>query len=86
MLKSVIDAGRSRGRPVAVCGELAGEPVGIAVLVGLGIREVSVTPVAIAGVKDLLGAIDSTRVRALAEKALAAAEASEVEKLFRSRP
>lgn len=86
MLKSVIDAGRRQGRPVAVCGELAGEPVGIAVLVGLGIREVSVTPVAIAGVKDLLGAIDSTRVRALAEKALAAAEASEVEKLFRSRP
>jgi phosphocarrier protein FPr len=86
MLKSVIDAGRRQGRPVAVCGELAGEPVGIAVLVGLGIREVSVTPVAIAGVKDLLGAVDSTRVRALAEKALAAAEASEVEKLFRSRP
>jgi phosphoenolpyruvate-protein kinase (PTS system EI component) len=54
--------------------------------VGLGIREVSVTPVAIAGVKDLLGAIDSTRVRALAEKALAAAEGSEVEKLFRGRP
>ena len=86
MLKSVIEAGRSQGRPVAVCGELAGDPVGIAVLVGLGIREVSVTPVAIAGVKDLLGAIDSTRVQALAEKALAAAEASEVEKLFRGRP
>ncbi len=86
MLKSVIDAGRNQGRPVAVCGELAADPIGIAVLVGLGIREVSVTPVAIAGVKDLLGAIDSTRVRALAEKALAAAEASEVEKLFRARP
>ncbi len=86
MLRSVIDAGRSQGRPVAVCGELAGDPVGIAVLVGLGIREVSVTPVAIAGVKDSLGSIDSTRARALAEKALAAAEASEVEKLFRSRP
>jgi phosphocarrier protein FPr len=86
MLRSVIDAGRSQGRPVAVCGELAGDPIGIAVLVGLGIREVSVTPVAIAGVKDSLGSIDSTRARALAEKALAAAEASEVEKLFRSRP
>jgi phosphotransferase system enzyme I (PtsI) len=85
MLRSVVEAGRSQGRPVAVCGELAADPIGIAVLVGLGIREVSVTPVAIAGVKDSLSAIDSTRVRALAEKALAAAEASEVEKLFRGR-
>jgi len=86
MLKSVVDAGRAHGRPVAVCGELAADPIGIAVLVGLGIREVSVTPVAIAGVKDSLSAIDSTQVQVLAERALGVAEASEVEKLMRGRP
>ena len=50
----------------------------------IGIREVSVTPVAIAGVKDSLSAIDSTLVRALAEKALEASDPAEVERLFRS--
>lgn len=85
MVRSVVEAGRAFARPVAVCGELAADPIGIAVLVGLGILDVSVTPVAIAGVKESLSAIDSGRARTLAEKALAAAEASEVEKMFRGR-
>jgi phosphoenolpyruvate-protein kinase (PTS system EI component) len=85
MVRSVVEAGRAYGKPVAVCGELAADPIGIAVLVGLQIFDVSVTPVAIAGVKESLLGIDSARMRVLAEKALGAAEASEVEKLFRGR-
>jgi phosphotransferase system enzyme I (PtsI) len=84
MIKLVVEAGVSFQKPVAVCGELAADPLGIGVLVGLGIREVSVTPVAIAGVKDSLSAIDSTLVRALAEKALEASDPAEVERLFRN--
>lgn len=85
MIKFVVEAGASHRRPVAVCGELAADPIGIAVLVGLGIREVSVTPVAIASVKDSLAAVDSVKARALAERALLASEASEVEKIFRGK-
>jgi len=44
-----------------------------------------VTPVAIAGVKDSLACIDSGRARSLAQKALDATEAADVEKIFRSR-
>ena len=84
MIKFVIEAGVSLQKPVAVCGELASDPVGIGVLIGLGIREVSVTPVAIAGVKDNLSAVDSGRAGILAGKALDAADAVEVEKLFRT--
>jgi phosphoenolpyruvate-protein kinase (PTS system EI component) len=83
MVRTVVQAGAEHGRPVAVCGEMASDPIGIGVLVGLQIRELSVTPVAIAGVKDVLSGIDSERARALAEKALNASEASEVEKMFR---
>ena len=54
MISFVVDAGRARGRPVAVCGELAADPIGSRSLVGLGIRDLSVTPVAIAGVKESL--------------------------------
>jgi phosphotransferase system enzyme I (PtsI) len=85
MIKSVVDAGREFHRPVAVCGELAADPIGIGVLVGLGIRELSVTPVAIATVKDALLSVDSERARVLAERALRCAEASEVERIFRGR-
>ena len=84
MVKSVVDAGAARNKPVAVCGELAADPLGLAVLVGLGIREVSVTPVAIGTVKESLSSLDSGRARALAERALGAGESGEVERLFRT--
>jgi phosphoenolpyruvate-protein phosphotransferase (PTS system enzyme I) len=82
MIRMVVEAGKARGRPVAVCGELAADPIGAAVLVGLGITDLSVTPVAIPSVKENLASIDASRARALAEKALDAAEAADVEKLF----
>jgi phosphotransferase system enzyme I (PtsI) len=86
MVKFVVDAGSAHNRPVAVCGELAADPVGISVLIGLGITEVSVTPVAIAAVKDSLASVDSGKARALAARALQAEDAAEVEKIFKGKP
>ena len=78
----VVEAGASADQPVAVCGELAGDPLGAAVLVGLGIRDLSATPVAIPRVKEHLCAVDAARLRGLAEKALEASEAAEVARIF----
>ena len=86
MIKLVVDSGTAAGRPVAVCGELAADPVGAAALVGLGIRDLSVTPVAIPSVKESLSAIDSARAAGLAGRALDAAESSEVEQIFGGAP
>ena len=83
MIKWVVEAGAALARPVAICGEMAADPLGIGALVGLGIREVSVTPVAIAGVKEALSSMDSQRAAMLAEKALLLSEAAETERLFR---
>jgi phosphotransferase system enzyme I (PtsI) len=84
MIKFVVEAGIAFDRPVAVCGEMASDPAGIGVLVGLQIRELSVTPVAIAGVKDALLGIDSVRARTLAERALKSGDAADVERMFKS--
>jgi len=83
MVKCVVDAGASLNRPVAICGEMAADPLGLVALIGLGIRELSVTPVAIPNVKESLSAMDSREASMLAEKALEASEAAEVERLFR---
>jgi len=82
MIAAVVDAGRMREKPVAVCGELAAHPIGSSVLVGLGITDLSVTPVAIPAVKENLSRLDSSRARALARRALEASEPAEVERLF----
>ena len=45
----------THGRPVAVCGEAAADPLVAPLLVGLGVDELSVAPSSIAGVRGLLG-------------------------------
>src|SRR5262249_28245231 len=82
LIQLVVEAGLAAHRPVAVCGELAADPLGAVALIGLGITDLSVTPVAIPDVKDRVVALDAARARVLTQRALAAAEASEVERIL----
>jgi phosphocarrier protein FPr len=72
----------SAGRvDVAVCGEAAADELAIPVLVGLGARELSVSPHAVPRVKATLRELDLARCQALAREALTLASADEVRKL-----
>ncbi|MGE5412909.1 MAG: phosphoenolpyruvate--protein phosphotransferase [Syntrophomonadaceae bacterium] len=82
LIELVVEAGRTAGRPVAVCGELAADHAGASALIGLGITDLSVTPVAIPDLKDHISTVDAARARGLVARALEAAEAGEVEKIF----
>jgi phosphocarrier protein FPr len=57
---------------VAVCGELAADEHAAAVLIGLGVRELSVGPAAVPGVKQAVRAVDGGAAATLAARALAA--------------
>jgi phosphotransferase system enzyme I (PtsI) len=46
------------GKPIGVCGEAAADPALAAVLVGLGVRSLSMAPVALADVRALLRDVD----------------------------
>jgi multiphosphoryl transfer protein len=65
-------AGAGPDTLVAVCGELAADEQAAGLLVGLGVRELSVAPRAVPGVKQALRAVGLPAARALAELALAA--------------
>jgi multiphosphoryl transfer protein len=72
----------ARGRiEVAVCGEAASDELAIPVLVGLGVRELSVSPSAVPRVKAAIRVLDVERCAALAQETLTLAGASEVRKL-----
>ena len=70
MLKFVIDSAAERGIPVSLCGEMAADVELVGLLVGLGLRELSVQPRALGGVRRTLGGIDSEEARRAATQAL----------------
>jgi len=76
-----VGAADAAGRRVAVCGELAADPLAAPLLVGLGVRELSVSPPAVPRLKRLLREIDHGAARERAEKALEAASSAEVRSL-----
>ncbi len=72
----------ARGRiDVAVCGEAASDELAIPVLVGLGVRELSVAPPAVPRVKAAVRELDVEHCTALAQHALTLADADDVRKL-----
>lgn len=76
----------ARGRvDVAVCGEAASDELAIPVLVGLGVRELSVSPSAVPRVKAAVRDLDVGHCANLAREALDRADADEVRKLVLAR-
>lgn len=71
-------AGR-HGATVSVCGELASEPVLLALLIGLGVAEFSMTPVALAAAREVVQASEVQRLRALARTATRTGDLSALE-------
>ena len=58
------------GIPVAVCGQLAADPAAIPLLVGLGVRELSVAPARVSAVKQILSTMTLSEMQARAREAL----------------
>ena len=69
-IKQIIDAAQRRNCPVCVCGEDAGDPVFACLLVGLGIRELSLTPTRAGAVRNMLRSISCDTARELADLSL----------------
>ncbi|MEZ6197628.1 MAG: phosphoenolpyruvate--protein phosphotransferase [Planctomycetota bacterium] len=85
LIKMIVDAGRARRRTVSICGEIAGDPVFTALLVGLGVREFSMAPSFIPEVKRTLRGLFVSHCVQIAERALKAVDAADVEGLLALR-
>ncbi|WP_433782135.1 phosphoenolpyruvate--protein phosphotransferase [Actinomycetospora sp. CA-101289] len=67
---------------VAVCGELAGDEQAVPLLIGLGVRELSVAPGAVPGVKRAVRNVEVGSARELVAAALACPDAGAVRALL----
>ncbi|WP_374441504.1 phosphoenolpyruvate--protein phosphotransferase [Stella sp.] len=73
-----VTAARERQIPISVCGEIAGDPRYTALLLGLGLRELSMSPGSLPRVKERLRAIDAAEAQTLAARSLTAHDAAHV--------
>jgi phosphocarrier protein FPr len=83
LIQQVCDAASGQ-MPVAVCGEAAADDAAIPVLLGLGVRELSVAPHFVPSVKARVRSLDISQCGSLARAALRLGEAGEVRQLASS--
>ena len=84
-IKAVVDAAAAEGKDVSVCGEMAGNPAYTELLLGLGIRTLSVVPGELLEVKRVIRAVTTGNARQLAECVLSARTIAAVKECLAAR-
>ena len=83
LIRMVVEAALRHDIPVTVCGQMSSDPRFLPVLVGLGLRQISVTPHVIPELKDLIGRLDLPTCEAITKRAERLELARDVENFLR---
>jgi phosphotransferase system enzyme I (PtsI) len=83
MIRTVARVTRRRGCRTAVCGEMATDPCGLAVLIGLGLREFSMAPSLIPEIAALLRDLRAADARRITQEVLRLSTAAEIRRRVR---
>jgi phosphocarrier protein FPr len=78
LVAATVEGARKHGKWVGVCGALAGDPLAVPLLVGLGVTELSVDPVSVPSIKARVRKLDYNECRQRAQDALALESAQAV--------
>ena len=82
LVKMVIDNAHSENKWVGMCGEVAGDPKLIPILIGMGLDEFSMSPISILKARDIIRNISQEKMRDLAQQVINLPTAEEVEKFI----
>ena len=84
LLRQTILAAREAGIPVSSCGEMSGSPLGALVLLGLGCRQLSVSPHQLPVVKSLVQQVRMAGLESLAVAALSSPTSADARAVLES--
>jgi phosphotransferase system enzyme I (PtsI) len=85
LIQWVATAADGAGRTLTMCGEMAGDPFYTELLIGLGLRELSVAPGEMLAVKDAIRKVRIERAQALAHQVLELGSVAEIADLLEKR-
>jgi phosphoenolpyruvate-protein phosphotransferase (PTS system enzyme I) len=83
VIQEIVRAAGAQGLPVSLCGEMAADPLHALVLLGFGVRELSMSPAAIPRVKEAVRAVAIEEARDAALACLSLPTAREIETTLR---
>jgi phosphotransferase system enzyme I (PtsI) len=84
MLRLIIDSARAAGIPVSLCGEMAGDARYAPLLIGMGLRRLSMSPRVVPEVKTRIRELSAAQVADLADQCMAFGTATEVQQHLES--
>lgn len=82
MVKLCVDNAKSRNKPVVVCGEMASDPISALVLLGLGVKDLSLTLGAFYDIYEIIGKVNCEDAEKIAEKVVQSQDIGEVKKIL----
>ena len=85
MIKHVADVAKDHGIKVFMCGEMAGDPIPIPVLLGLGMDELSMNPQSIPAVKQMIRSLSVKDSRQCAKEVLKKKTSKDIMDLLQDR-
>ncbi len=83
LIQSVVQAGAKHDVPVTVCGQMSSDPTFIPLLVGMGIRNISVTPHAIPELKEIIRNMSIQQAKEISDHSLTLETARDVDNYLR---
>lgn len=81
LINNVVRACQRANKPVTLCGEMAGQPEAVALLLGMGLERLSMSPALIPTVKELVAKVTLSAAEGLLEEALKLRTTTEVRQL-----
>jgi len=85
LIKMTIDNGAAAGIPVGMCGEMASDPAAALLLLGLGLKEFSMSSASLLPVKSIIRSVKMADAREAAQKALGMSTAAEISEYLAAR-
>jgi len=85
LVKMVVSAARKKNIDVVMCGEMAGEPFNLPVLMGIGLTQLSMNPMSIPVIRQMVTRLDTSDTKEFVEEVMHLSQVSEIIDLVKER-
>jgi phosphotransferase system enzyme I (PtsI) len=78
LIAMAVNAARAKNKPINMCGQMSGNPTYVPLLLGMGLRQISVSPAAMPEIKKVIRGVTLPQCEAIARRALSLENARDI--------